>query len=71
VYFGGGTPSLMEANFFESVLKIVGQFSEVTVEVNPEDAKREFLQALKEMGINRISRLIKITPALSNRNCER
>jgi len=55
VYFGGGTPSLMEANFFESVLKIVGQFSEVTVEVNPEDAKREFLQALKEMGINRIS----------------
>jgi len=55
VYFGGGTPSLMEESFFEGVLSKVGQFSEVTVEFNPEDATVEKLKNLKEIGVNRIS----------------
>jgi len=55
VYFGGGTPSLMEIRFFESILKAVGQFSEVTVEVNPEDAKKDYLKLLREVGVNRVS----------------
>ncbi|RUM43019.1 MAG: coproporphyrinogen III oxidase family protein [Desulfurobacterium sp.] len=55
VYFGGGTPSLMETEFFSSILKAVGQFSEVTVEMNPEDVKRDYLKTLREMGVNRIS----------------
>ncbi len=55
VYFGGGTPSLMGAPFFEGVLSRIGQFSEVSVEVNPEDATREKLKEYKEVGINRIS----------------
>ena len=55
VYFGGGTPSLMEPAFFESILSKVGQFSEVTVEFNPEDAKKGKLRELSLIGVNRIS----------------
>ena len=55
VYFGGGTPSLLSPAFFEAVLAKVGQFSEVTVEFNPEDAEGEKLRALREVGVNRIS----------------
>ena len=55
VYFGGGTPSLMEPAFFESILSKVGQFSEVTVEFNPEDAEKEKLRELSLIGVNRIS----------------
>ena len=55
VYFGGGTPSLMAPDFFEAVLSKLAQFSEVTVEFNPEDASPEKLRALKEIGVNRIS----------------
>jgi len=55
VYFGGGTPSLLSPSFFEAVLSKVGQFSEVTVEFNPEDATEEKLKALREVGVNRIS----------------
>jgi len=55
IYFGGGTPSLLSPSFFEAILSKVGQFSEVTVEFNPEDAKEEKLRALKEIGVNRIS----------------
>jgi oxygen-independent coproporphyrinogen-3 oxidase len=55
VYFGGGTPSLMEVSFFEVILSKLGQFSEVTVEVNPEDAKGDFLFSLLSVGVNRVS----------------
>jgi len=55
VYFGGGTPSLMPVSFFEAVLSRVGQFSEVTVEFNPEEAESEKLAALKSLGVNRVS----------------
>ncbi len=55
VYFGGGTPSSLEPDFFQSILSRIGQFSEVTAEVNPEDANYDYLVALKETGVNRIS----------------
>ena len=55
VYFGGGTPSLMPVEFFESILSKVGQFSEITVEFNPEDAQEEKLRELLHTGVNRIS----------------
>jgi oxygen-independent coproporphyrinogen-3 oxidase len=55
VYFGGGTPSSLEPDFFQSILSRIGQFSEVTAEINPEDANYDYLSALKEAGINRVS----------------
>ncbi len=53
VYFGGGTPSMMPPEFFESILSRIGQFSEVTVEFNPEDAGKA--GELRQIGINRAS----------------
>lgn len=60
LYIGGGTPSVMPLPFFESVLKALPlkDFSEFTVEVNPDDIVhrgREFTDALKKMGVSRIS----------------
>ncbi len=57
LYIGGGTPSLLGIGDFEEIL---GQFNwdektEITVEVNPESAKKEYLSALKKLGINRLS----------------
>jgi oxygen-independent coproporphyrinogen-3 oxidase len=61
LYLGGGTPSLLGA---ENVRKLVGgigkslnisELMEATVEVNPESATREFLEAARVTGINRVS----------------
>ncbi len=76
IYFGGGTPSTLSPSFFESILAKVGQFSEVTVEFNPEDALPEKLKALKEIGINRISLGIqslsdRVLESLGRRNREK
>jgi len=55
LYFGGGSPSILSPAFFEAILSRVGQFSEVTVEFNPEDAEGEKLAALRDVGVNRVS----------------
>ena len=55
VYFGGGTPSVLPARFFQSFLEALSTAGEVTVEVNPEDADKSYLTALKQAGVNRIS----------------
>ena len=57
LYIGGGTPSLLS---IRDVEKIVKQFkllnnSEVTFEMNPDDAEINFLKELRNIGINRLS----------------
>ncbi len=59
VYFGGGTPSLMEVHQVE---KLMGQLrpylkegAEVTMECNPGTVDGDKLRALRNAGINRIS----------------
>lgn len=57
LYFGGGTPSLIDANLLK---KIINKFNithncEITLELNPDDASLEYLQELKNIGINRLS----------------
>lgn len=57
LYFGGGTPSLMETDHLK---KIINKFNfqencEITLELNPDDANLEYLKSLKEIGINRLS----------------
>lgn len=61
IYFGGGTPSLLN---FEDLEKIQGSLkqkfsispdAEVTLEANPDDINREKLKAWKLTGINRLS----------------
>jgi oxygen-independent coproporphyrinogen-3 oxidase len=61
IYVGGGTPSLLGAKHFNELmdgLREVFVFTgvvEATIEVNPESAKPDFLEAVKNAGFNRIS----------------
>jgi oxygen-independent coproporphyrinogen-3 oxidase len=61
VYFGGGTPTVLEpadwkglTETLHSVFKLAGT-CEITVECNPENTTREKLSALKECGATRLS----------------
>jgi oxygen-independent coproporphyrinogen III oxidase len=61
IYFGGGTPSLMDTTDLEKILKAVSQYyprleiEEMTIEANPEDLSSEKLANLKSLGFNRLS----------------
>ncbi len=61
LYFGGGTPSILENKDLEIIFqKILEYFpnmdlKEVTIEANPEDITKEKLSFWKKLGINRIS----------------
>ena len=61
IYFGGGTPSLLEvADLRLQIEKIRQTFyistdAEITLEANPDDVTEEKLIAWKEIGINRMS----------------
>jgi oxygen-independent coproporphyrinogen-3 oxidase len=61
IYFGGGTPSIIETSDIEKILSsvlkhfIVEPGAEITLEANPDDLTAEKLQALKKAGINRLS----------------
>ena len=61
IFFGGGTPSLMEAADIARVItKIKNSFTlsddcEITLETNPDTVDKQKLAAFKAAGINRIS----------------
>jgi len=61
VFFGGGTPSLLEPAELARVLDAlrtrftVGPDAEVTVECNPESVSRARLEAYREAGVSRVS----------------
>ncbi len=60
IYFGGGTPSLLETEQIERLLnallaKTPTLPQEITLEANPGDLTLEKLTALKRLGINRLS----------------
>lgn len=61
LYFGGGTPSILsisEINSFIDEVKKYFHFEEnieITLEANPDDLKKDFLQDLKISPINRLS----------------
>ena len=62
IYFGGGTPSVLDVSFIEQILDAVKKSffadmaaAEVTLEVNPGTASLEKLKRYKELGINRLS----------------
>lgn len=62
VYVGGGTPSLLPAEFFRALLDPAGPVgerlvpgAEVTVEMNPETVRPGWLPALAEAGVTRAS----------------
>ena len=61
IYFGGGTPSLlndMEINSLISTIHkyyVVSENVEITLEANPDDLDQDKLEQLIECGINRLS----------------
>ncbi len=61
IFFGGGTPSLMEPEFLEEIIfHIKDNFNvdpkaEITMETNPGTVDKEKLKCFKQIGINRIS----------------
>ena len=60
IYFGGGTPSLLEteqiAQLLQALLnKTTTEPTEITLEANPGDLTPDKLQALRQIGINRLS----------------
>lgn len=61
IYFGGGTPSLLEANEIQLILtQLAKHYSwneniEITLEANPDDITLNKIKNLKQGGINRLS----------------
>ena len=61
VYFGGGTPSLLEVRRIEKVLETVANCfdvagnAEVTVEVNPGTMDKSWFDDLAAIGVNRVN----------------
>ncbi len=61
IYFGGGTPSLLQRDEIEKIFSALkkhydwNESTEITFECNPDDLSEEKLRELKEIGINRLS----------------
>jgi oxygen-independent coproporphyrinogen-3 oxidase len=57
VYFGGGTPSLLDPSEIKEILNIleIKEGAEVTLEVNPKSVDFVKLKEFKNAGINRLS----------------
>lgn len=61
IFFGGGTPSLMEAEDIKSIISTIGsEFDlagdiEITLESNPDTVDKDKLEKFYQVGINRIS----------------
>ena len=61
IYFGGGTPSLLES---EEIARLIEKFKtefiltedcEITIEGNPENMSPAYLSALHDVGVNRVN----------------
>jgi oxygen-independent coproporphyrinogen-3 oxidase len=61
IYFGGGTPSLLNADEIRDLLKLISDHydiakdPEITLEANPDTLSLDYLKTLREIGINRLS----------------
>lgn len=61
IYFGGGTPSLLQISDIQHILNLIKQnFNlveqpEITLELNPDDVAKDYLSDIKSLGINRLS----------------
>lgn len=61
IFFGGGTPSILEAKQIEELMDAVRKTfaiaadAEITIEMNPGTIKREKLETYQTIGINRLS----------------
>jgi oxygen-independent coproporphyrinogen-3 oxidase len=61
IYFGGGTPSLLNAGEINQIIDTIGGLhtittdAEITLEANPDDLHHQAVQALRQTPVNRFS----------------
>lgn len=59
VFIGGGTPSTIKPSEYEEIFEMIKphleEFAEITTEANPNSASYEWLQSMKNLGVNRVS----------------
>jgi len=61
IYFGGGTPSLLSTDELQRILDSLGSLfsikhdAEITLEANPDDLSKRYLEQLNSTAINRLS----------------
>ena len=61
IYFGGGTPSLLSIKEIGELLQLiketypVAENAEITLEANPDTLSLEYLESLRQRGVNRLS----------------
>lgn len=61
IYFGGGTPSLLDFTDFEKIFNTIdthyglSTVREITLEANPDDLNREYISCLSKLPFNRLS----------------
>jgi len=61
IYFGGGTPSILETEEIHDILNTVNKYfsisknPEITLEANPDDLSLPKVTALKSIGVSRLS----------------
>ena len=61
IYFGGGTPSLLSIKEISELLHLiketypVAENAEITLETNPDTLSLEYLEGLRQRGVNRLS----------------
>jgi oxygen-independent coproporphyrinogen-3 oxidase len=61
IYFGGGTPSLLQKSQLQQIIKNIRRHfsiienAEITIEANPEQLTLDYCKNLKSLGFNRIS----------------
>jgi len=61
IYFGGGTPSLLYPDEISRIIETIGRHiviapgTEVSIEVNPHDLSRDYLERIRDAGVNRVT----------------
>ena len=61
IYFGGGTPSLLSLKEISDLLHLINAHypvasnAEITLEANPDTLSLEYIEGLRQLGVNRLS----------------
>ncbi len=59
IFFGGGTPSCIDFNYYSSIFKSLKPYidknTEISTEANPNSASNEWLEGMFDLGVNRVS----------------
>jgi oxygen-independent coproporphyrinogen-3 oxidase len=59
IFIGGGTPSSIKKDLYDDIFKSLQNFidtnTEITIEANPNSTTKEWLEHLKNLGVNRVS----------------